>query len=205
MQPIKTILYATDESAASRFAFSAARAIASKFGARLIILEVEPPAVTIYGPASEGYLKRMQQGLDQFQVDDPAVHVERRVAEGVPATEIVRAAKESNCDLILMASHGRTGVKRLVFGSVAEAVIRHSRCPVLVVKMPESSTELVTPKSNDSRVPMPLSTEQTRPSGSLVSSNQMEGNQNVCGTNLRAKCRHRRAYGNGPNRGSADA
>ena len=61
--------------------------------------------------------------------------------EGNPAAEILRAAEESDCDLIVMASHGRTGAKRIMLGSVAETVLRGSRCPVLIVKTPESATE----------------------------------------------------------------
>ena len=92
------------------------REIASGLGARLIILEVVPLGVTIYGPASDEYLKQMEERLDQFQVNDPAVRVERRIVEGNPAAEILRAAEESDCDLIVMASHGRTGAKRIMLG-----------------------------------------------------------------------------------------
>jgi nucleotide-binding universal stress UspA family protein len=146
MRPIKTILCPTDESPPSKFAFRAARAIASEFGAHLIILEVVPLGVTIYGPTTDAYLKQIEEGLDRFQAIDPAAHVERRVVEGNPAAEILRAAEESNCDLIVMASHGRTGAKRIILGSVAEAVLRRSRCPVLIVKMPETTTESIAPK-----------------------------------------------------------
>ncbi len=117
------------------------REIASGSGARLIILEVVPLGVTIYGPASDEYLTQMEERLGQFQVKDPAVRVERRIVEGNPAAEILRAAEESDCDLIVMASHGRTGAKRIMLGSVAETVLRGSRCPVLIVKTPESATE----------------------------------------------------------------
>ena len=59
------------------------------------------------------------------------VHV--RVVTGDPATEIVRHAKEEKCDLIVLPTHGRTGVTHLFFGSVAEKVVRHAECPVLTL------------------------------------------------------------------------
>jgi nucleotide-binding universal stress UspA family protein len=141
MNPIKTILFPTDQSECSHLAFRAASALASDLKARLIILEVVPVAVTIYGPPSESYLERMRTALDSLQVDDPNVRVERRLAEGSPVAAILCAAKELDCDLIVMATHGRTGVKRLAKGSVAETVIRQSPCPVLVIKAPESTND----------------------------------------------------------------
>jgi universal stress protein A len=76
----------------------------------------------------------MEKSLKQLTVDNPNVRVERYVTEGMPAEAIVRAAEETNCDLIVMATHGRTGAKRVVLGSVAETVMRRSRCPDLIVK-----------------------------------------------------------------------
>jgi len=58
------------------------------------------------------------------------------IAHGDAAAEIVRVAKERKVDLIVLASHGRTGLGRILFGSTAEAVVRHAPCPVLVVKPP---------------------------------------------------------------------
>ena len=60
---------------------------------------------------------------------------------GEAASEIVRVAKDRNVDLIVIASHGRTGLGRILFGSTAEAVVRHAHCPVLVVKPPQEETE----------------------------------------------------------------
>jgi nucleotide-binding universal stress UspA family protein len=134
MHAIKTILFPTDESEGSRVAFRAASSLACDLGARLIILEVVPQAVTIYGPPSEDYLNQMKLSLKQLTVDNPNVRVERYVTEGNPAEAIVRAAEETKCDLIVMATHGRTGAKRVVLGSVAETVMRRSRCPVLIIK-----------------------------------------------------------------------
>jgi nucleotide-binding universal stress UspA family protein len=62
------------------------------------------------------------------------LEVEEVIAHGEAAAEIVRVAKDKNVDLIVISSHGRTGLGRILFGSTAEAVVRHSSCPVLVVK-----------------------------------------------------------------------
>ncbi len=149
MRPIKTILFPTDQSECSLMAFRAASALASDLGARLIILEVAPAAVSIYGPPSESYLERMRMELDDLHVDDPNVHVERRVAEGSPTAAIVCAAKDLDCDLIVMATHGRTGLRRLAQGSVAETVVRQSPCPVLVINAPECPTDDDTSAQDD--------------------------------------------------------
>ncbi|MGI8567033.1 MAG: universal stress protein, partial [Pyrinomonadaceae bacterium] len=62
--------------------------------------------------------------------------VEDVITRGEAASEIVRIAKERAVDLIVISSHGRTGIDRMLFGSTAEAVVRYARCPVLVVKPP---------------------------------------------------------------------
>jgi nucleotide-binding universal stress UspA family protein len=64
------------------------------------------------------------------------LEVEELVVHGEAASEIVRVAKEREVDLIVIASHGRTGLGRIIFGSTAESVVRHASCPVLVVKPP---------------------------------------------------------------------
>jgi quercetin dioxygenase-like cupin family protein len=67
---------------------------------------------------------------------DPKVRVDYRVAEGDAATEILYLAGALKCDLLVMGSHGRTGLSRLLTGSVAEEVFRKAPCPVLLVKVP---------------------------------------------------------------------
>jgi nucleotide-binding universal stress UspA family protein len=67
--------------------------------------------------------------------------VEEVVAHGDAASEIVRVARERGVDLIVIASHGRTGLGRMLFGSTAESVVRHAPCPVLVVKPPQERDE----------------------------------------------------------------
>jgi nucleotide-binding universal stress UspA family protein len=65
------------------------------------------------------------------------LEVEDLIARGEPAAEIVRAAGEQGVGMIVISSHGRTGLGRILFGSTVESVVRHARCPVLVVKPPE--------------------------------------------------------------------
>ena len=62
--------------------------------------------------------------------------IEEVIVHGDAAAEIVRVAAEHEVDLIVISSHGRTGIGRMIFGSTAEAVVRHASCPVLVVKPP---------------------------------------------------------------------
>ncbi len=64
---------------------------------------------------------------------DRKLSVRVRVITGDPATEIVQLAKEEKCDLIVLPTHGRTGLTHLFFGSVAEKVVRHAECPVLTL------------------------------------------------------------------------
>ena len=62
------------------------------------------------------------------------LQVDTQVLNGGPAHEIARAAQELACDLVVIATHGHTGLKHFLLGSVAEAVVRHAICPVLVVR-----------------------------------------------------------------------
>ena len=72
--------------------------------------------------------------LEAVVPTDPEVHFEHRMVMGDPADEIVKIAHEDNVDLIVMATHGRTGFKRLLMGSVAEEVVRRAECPVFTFK-----------------------------------------------------------------------
>jgi nucleotide-binding universal stress UspA family protein len=125
------ILHPTDFSAAARHAFDIACAVAQG-GSKLIVLHV----VEAVHVASESYEEALYERLRELQPDDPSIRAEYRLCEGEPADEILRETTASSCDLIVLGTHGRTGLKRLVTGSVAEAVLRRARCPVLAVKAP---------------------------------------------------------------------
>jgi nucleotide-binding universal stress UspA family protein len=71
-----------------------------------------------------------------MEIPDLKPPAERRLEEGDPATEICRVANEAGCELIAIGTHGRTGLGRLLMGSVAEQVVRRAPCPVLTVKAP---------------------------------------------------------------------
>jgi len=140
MAPIHTILHVTDFSVQANYAFRMACALARDYGARLVVLHVVlPPVAYTDGvmlplPANLGDEEKRE--LEQLTVPDGNVRAERRLEHGDPVTETLRVAREINADLIVMGSHGRTGLSRLLMGSVAEQVVRRSTCPVLVVKMP---------------------------------------------------------------------
>ena len=141
MLPIRTILHPTDFSERSHYALHLAAALARDHGARLLLLHVgELPAVA-YGEAvlvmdRAAYATELHSKLEQEAVALPPDRVERRVALGDTVTEIVAVAEETPCDLIVMGTHGRTGLRRVLLGSVAEQVMRRAPCPVLTVKMP---------------------------------------------------------------------
>ncbi len=144
MLPIKTILYPTDFSDRSLYAFRMACALARDYGARVIVLHVvEPPFVPgepgaiIDLPANEPNL--LMDRLKTFEPHDPSVKVEHVMREGPAAEVIADAAKEAQADLIVMGTHGRTGLSRILLGSVTEQVLRHAECPVLTVRAPLSA------------------------------------------------------------------
>jgi nucleotide-binding universal stress UspA family protein len=139
----QTILHPTDFSERSQYAFRLACSLARDHDARLIFLHVwSPPLVPIAaaGPAPvrpEDFSPApLEEQLRQLKVPDRNIRVEHRLKQGDAASEIVRVAEETQCDLIVLGTHGRTGLKRLVMGSVAEQVLRNASCPVLAVKAP---------------------------------------------------------------------
>jgi len=80
--------------------------------------------------------EELRERLHALRPADSAVAVEYRLCLGNAAAEIVALAKDEKCDLIVIGTHGRSGVGRLLLGSVAEAVLRRAPCPVLTLKMP---------------------------------------------------------------------
>jgi nucleotide-binding universal stress UspA family protein len=138
MLSIQTILHPTDFSERSGYAFQLACSLARDRGARLIVLHVMPVPLV---EEKRGYREEMAGELNRIGVPDPKVQVERRLEEGDPATQILRIAQETGCDLLVLGTHGRTGLSRLVMGSVAEQVVRGAHCPVLTVKAPFPVTE----------------------------------------------------------------
>jgi universal stress protein A len=144
---IKKILVPTDFSPASRKSFSYAIRFAKGLGSKLTLLHViEPPvSLTLAGlpnaaAFSEKELADTKTGLHQLVAEAGAAGVsdaKSMVRTGVATHEIVEAAKELDCDLIVIATHGYTGWKYFAIGSTAERVARAAPCPVLVVREKE--------------------------------------------------------------------
>jgi nucleotide-binding universal stress UspA family protein len=157
MLPIRTVLHPTDFSPRSEYAFHLACALARDYGARLILAHAKMPPVVVYGDMGaapgepEGYDAVLREKLDRIEPFDPKIPVERYFVQGDPAGEIVRLAKEHQCDLIVMGTHGRTGLSRLLMGSVAEQVLRKAHCPVLTVKSEHAETVLAVGTSETAR------------------------------------------------------
>jgi nucleotide-binding universal stress UspA family protein len=130
---VQQILYATDFSSYSNQAYFHAVALAENHGASLTILFVLPSNWSGEDGEDRDYWR---QQLEQIRPLDPGIRVRHVLLDGEPAAEIVRYAQEMNMDLIVMGTHGRTGLERLLMGSVAEKVMRQATCSVLVVKLP---------------------------------------------------------------------
>ena len=145
MWNIHIILCPTDYSERSDIACRIACSLARDYRAKLVLMHVALRSVTIEGeaviaPRSEDYFREEREKLEGVSV--PAgVRVERQVAEGAPAEEILRAAQAVKANLIVMGTHGRTGLARLLAGSVAEQVMRRAPCPVLTVRTPSLQVE----------------------------------------------------------------
>ncbi len=146
MKPIKTILYPTDFSENAAPAFHLACALARDHGANVLVLHVCPPPLArdavVMGRQADGCHEELWQRLRRFQAPGLTACVRHRLVEGEPVAEILRAARAWNCDLIVMGTHGRTGLPRLLLGSVAERVLRQAPCPVLTVKTPRGKATL---------------------------------------------------------------
>ena len=144
---IRSILFPTDFSECGNYALSYAAALARTFGASIICVHVIEPMVPTVGYS--GMSEPLPIADISDQLEDSAerelpkiaeceecagLEIEELIVHGEAASEIVRVAKDRKVDLIVVSSHGRTGLGRILFGSTAEAVVRHASCPVLVVK-----------------------------------------------------------------------
>src|SRR5260370_15572717 len=87
-----------------------------------------------FSQLAEGQGTELMQQLHDLKPEDPGVVVDYRLAEGDTAEEILRTARETNSDVIVLGTHGRKGLGRLLLGSVAEQTVRTAPCPVVTVK-----------------------------------------------------------------------
>ena len=148
----KKILVPTDMSTYSLSALQYAEIVAEVFGAEITLIHIVPGSEKSTevkkgkGERQEGEMsiEESRKMISHMLMDKDLVirSIKILVRNGSPAEEIVKAAKETDTDIIIMSTHGRTGVRRTVIGSVAEKVVRYALCPVLTVK-PEEFRELV--------------------------------------------------------------
>ena len=141
------ILWPTDFSPRAKAALPHAVGLAKEANAELVLLHVLPSPGAYIVPdmagaawipllrkgraAAQAHLRRLEK-----QMAGPHLRTHTVLTEGVAFHQIVRAAKRLRCDLIVLATHGRTGLAHAIMGSVAENVIRRAPCPVLTVRPP---------------------------------------------------------------------
>lgn len=141
----KTILLPVDFSHSSDAALSFASSLAAESKARLILLHVgedSPAYLAGYGgfaytPELHEQVSRENRALlEKIKPTVADIEYQHQYLSGDPAQEILAFADRENVDLLVIGSHGRTGLSRLLLGSVAESVVRGAKCPVLTVKQP---------------------------------------------------------------------
>jgi nucleotide-binding universal stress UspA family protein len=149
------IILTLDGSELAEKALPDAVAIAKQFSSTLIVLRVVPPVIqpmnVDYGmSAPYGYEKILEAETDAAndylkpiveQIQGSGVTVETATPLGEPATAILDLAAERNAGMIVMATHGRSGFRRLVFGSVADRVLREATIPILLIRAHEDENE----------------------------------------------------------------
>ncbi len=148
---LKKILVPVDFSTCSTKALQYAVPFARQFGAELTLLHVIPPVVVL--PTSEVPPEGLIQESDTAARNN-LEEIRRSLGDdlssrallryGSPAMEILDAAKEMETDLIILSTHGHTGLKHILLGNTAEKVVRRAHCPVLIVREHEHDFITVT-------------------------------------------------------------
>jgi nucleotide-binding universal stress UspA family protein len=150
---LKTILVPTDFSKESKKALRYAIPFARQFNAGIILINVVQPhyvggefGVVDFPVIEAGLQKDSAEQLAALATKNvrDLVPVKTVVRTGSPVNEIIDAAKALKADLVILSTHGRTGLRHVLLGSVAENVVRHAPCPVLIVRAHER--EFVTPQ-----------------------------------------------------------
>lgn len=146
MREFRTILFATDFSESSDFAFDYALSLARKFGSRLLVVHVINEPVDLRGfyvphisfdkleeEIEEGAKKMMEKFCRTHMGDYQ--NYECVILPGIPYDEVIKKAASEAADLIVMGTHGRTGLDHVLFGSTAEKVVRKSPVPVMTIRV----------------------------------------------------------------------
>lgn len=140
---MSTIVCAIDFSEPSNAALAHAVGLGKRLGAKVVAVHAwqlpvyaVPDGVAIFGPEvvneiTEGLQKQLAKTLEAHRAD--GVTLEGRLSAGAPVEAVLQAADDAGADYIVIGTHGRTGVARLVIGSVAEKLVRHANRPVIVV------------------------------------------------------------------------
>ena len=155
MPEVKKIMYASDLSGNSAYAFQYASDYADKYGADLIILHVLEEAPLNVRSEMDHYVpedklkkpklveeikSRLEEFCGNVRSDDPSCEyrvVRVEICEGRPEIEILKKADEFECDVIIMGTHGKGVISHALLGSVAEKVLRQSRKPVFIIPLPK--------------------------------------------------------------------
>jgi nucleotide-binding universal stress UspA family protein len=148
---IRKILSPTDFSDEAAGAFRLACALARDHQAEVVVLHVMPPPLS----EDEERARRLPDDYKQelwreyllpLCASAPGTRVRPRLEEGSPVERILGVAKEEGCDLIVMGTHGRKGLRRLLMGSVAESVVRAAPCPVMTLRPGRAPADEATPR-----------------------------------------------------------
>ena len=148
MKPFVSILFATDFSENSDLAFDYALSLARQYGARIELVHVINEPIDLRGfyvphVSFDNLEKEIEDGarkmMDKFCSTKMAdfTNYGTHVCTGIPYEEILNKAEELGVSLVVIGTHGRSGLDRLLFGSTAERVVRQAKCPVLSVRLPE--------------------------------------------------------------------
>jgi nucleotide-binding universal stress UspA family protein len=154
MESMRKILVPTDFSPHAGEAFRQACRLAKAIGAGVMVLHVaRPPAVVVDGgrlstDPTGGGPNNLWADLRKLKAEDPGVVVEHEVivADRPDAAQILKIVETAGCDLIVMGTHGLTGLKHRLFGGLTEEVVRQARCPVMVVKAPATTSAARAPE-----------------------------------------------------------
>ncbi len=147
MIPFNKILTAIDFSENSDYAFDYALTLAKQFDSQLMILHVINEPVDLRGfyvphISFEQLEKEIEEGAEKMMAKFCSLKMgdftnfTTAIVTGIPYEEIIRSAQEAAASLIVLGTHGRTGLDHLIFGSTAERVVRGASCPVLTIRLP---------------------------------------------------------------------